>query len=222
MSRQAPDEYYHIYNRGTQKQPIFTSDADRLRFLFLLLTMQGAESISNMSRVVRASVQHSMLNISPELSAQVAKHRSVELVAFCMMPNHFHLIMRELEEGGVSKYMQRLQNAYTKYFNTRYGKSGHLMQGPYKSKHISDDRYLMHLSAYIHKNPEEISMRKGRLDEYMWSSFKDCIVANRFPSLLSVDILTNRDQSSKHSVSSYKSFVASSSAKELREELGEM
>jgi hypothetical protein len=116
--------------------------------------------------------------------------------------------------------MQRLQNAYTKYINTRYGKSGHLFQGPYKSKHIADDRYLMHVSAYIHKNPTELSSAKNYEDTYYWSSFQDCIAKNRFPQLLVTDILTQRLGHNKKV--SYKNFVKTSSAKELLAEVGDL
>ncbi|MFZ2048747.1 MAG: transposase [Minisyncoccia bacterium] len=225
MNKHAPEEYYHIYNRGIQKQPIFNTDEDRLRFLFLILIQQGKSLIRNLGRELKASEQHRMLLINDELIRGVVLNRNVELVAFCLMPNHFHLIVREVNEGGISKYMQRVQNAYTKYFNTKYNKSGHLFQGSYRSKHVTDDAYLLHLSAYVHKNPAELM--KGRWIEeaeegYYWSSFQDYIKSNRFPQLLSPKVIIDRYLDGKEHNMTYKKFVKTSLAKEWIGEFNEL
>src|SRR3989344_9566821 len=94
-----------------------------------------------------------------------------------MMPNHFHLIVRGLEIGGIARYMQRVLCAYTKYFNTKYEKTGHLSQGPYKAVHIEDDRQLLYLSSYIHKNPKELNGWKNREQFYPWSSYRNGSIA---------------------------------------------
>src|SRR3989338_7761661 len=91
IKNHAPEEYYHIYNRGMQKQPIFENDKDRLRFLFLLFVFQGKNSIKNISREIKQNVQSSTLHIKPELEKEILKNRTVELINFCLMPNHFHL-----------------------------------------------------------------------------------------------------------------------------------
>ena len=218
MRLHAPGEYLHVFNRGMQKQPIFETDQDRLRFLFLLLTFQGEAVIKNISREIRQNVQSSTLHILGELKSEILKKRMVELVVFCLAPNHFHTIIRELVDNGISKYMQRVLTAYTKYFNTRHEKSGHLFQGPYKSVHISEDRQLMHTSAYIHKHPCEIKGWMGKEHLYPWSSYQDCIGENRFEELLVTDIITDRYVKDK-GVSSYKKFVSSSPAKEITKEL---
>ena len=218
MRLHAPGEYQHIFNRGMQKQPIFETDRDRLRFLFLILTFQGEAVIKNVSREVEQSVQSSTLHIGDKLREEILKDRMVELVLFCLAPNHFHIVVRELVDDGISKYMQRILTAYTKYFNTRHEKSGHLFQGSYKSVHIEDDRQLMHTSAYIHKHPSEMSGWLGREDKYPWSSYQDCIEENRFGELLLTDVITERYIKDK-GISSYRKFVASSPAKERTKEL---
>ncbi len=218
MRIHAPGEYQHIFDRGMQKQPIFETDQDRLRFLFLILTFQGEAVIKNVSREIKQSVQSSTLRISDELKEEVLKDRMVELVLFCLVPNHFHILVRELVDNGISKYMQRVLTAYTKYFNTRHEKSGHLFQGPYKSVHIEDDRQLMHTSAYIHKHPCEIGGWIRKEDKYPWSSYQDCIGENRFGTLLMTDIISGRYMEGK-GVDSYKKFVSSSPAKEITKEL---
>ncbi len=208
----------HVFNRGMQKQPIFETDQDRLRFLFLLMAFQGEVVIKNISREIRQNVQRSTLHITDELKNDILKKRIVELVVFCLAPNHFHIIIRELVDNGISKYMHRVLTAYTKYFNTRHEKSGHLFQGPYKSVHIGEDRQLMHTSAYIHKHPCEIKGWTGKEHLYPWSSYQDCIDKNRFEGLLVTDIITDRYTKEK-SISSYKKFVSSSPAKEITKEL---
>ena len=106
IKNHAPGEYYHIYNRGMQKQLIFETDKDRLRFLFLLFVFQGKNSIKNISREIKQNVQSSTLHIKPELEKEILKNRTVELINFCLMPNHFHLQVLEKSDGGISKYMQ--------------------------------------------------------------------------------------------------------------------
>jgi putative transposase len=218
MRLHAPGEYQHIFDRGMQKQPTFEIDADYLRFLFLILTFQGEKTIKNISREIKQSVQSRTLHIDQDLKKEILKNRMVELVAFCLVPNHFHLMLRELVEGGISKYMQRVLTAYVKYFNLRHDKSGYLFQGKYKSVHIEDDRQLMHTSAYIHKHPCELGSWLGKEDKYPWSSYQDCIGENRFDKLLVTDIITERYIEEKGTFS-YKKFVSSSPAKEITKEL---
>jgi len=168
--------------------------------------------IKNTSREIEQSVQNRILHIKPDLKEEVLKDRMVELASFCLVPNHFHLLIRELVEDGLSKYMQRILIAYAKYFNLRHDKSGYLFQGKYKDVHIGDDRQLMHTSAYIHKHPREIGWT-GREHLYPYSSYQDCIKENRFEELLVTDILTERFKDGKFF--SYKDFVSTSPAKEI-------
>jgi putative transposase len=213
MRNQAPDEYSHVFSRGMQKQPIFEIRADYLRFLFLIVTFQGETSIKNISREIRKNVQSQALHIGADLEEEVLKNRMVELVAFCLVPNHFHLILRELVEGGISKYMQRVLTAYVKYFNLRHDKSGHLFQGPYKSVHIGEDKQLLHTSAYIHKHPLEIGW-KGSVKEYPWSSYQDYVIENRFGNLLLTNVITDRFEK-EYGRFDYNTYVATSPAKEM-------
>jgi putative transposase len=215
MTKQhAPEEYYHVFNRGMNKQVVFNNDIDRLRFLFLILVLQGEVIIKNVSREVRQRVQSSTLHINQDLMNDVLKNRTVGLVSFCLMPNHFHLIVKEIENGGIAKYMQRVLTAYTKYFNTKYEHSGHLFQGSYKSVWISDDKQLMHLSAYIHKNPRELKNWRGKVDHYPWSSYRDYLNENRFGELLVTSVIMDRYKKDEHA---YEKFVKTSLAKEFVE-----
>jgi hypothetical protein len=151
---------------------------------------------------------------------EVIAERFVELSAFCLMSNHFHLLVKETEEGGISKYMQRVLNGYTKYFNTKYKSSGHLLQGRYQSVHVTDGRQLLYLSAYIHRNPREIAGWKGKEGTYPWSSLQDYVTANRWGGLLATDIIASQFGATK--ASNYADFVRTSTAKVLKEELADL
>lgn len=200
----APFEYYHIYNRGNRKQDIFRGEDDRARFLLSLLLFQHPDPPIQLNRIVRRYVQHRMLDISD------MARRLVELVAFVLMPNHFHCMVREVQPGGISKYMQRFLNSYTKYFNTKYELVGHVFQGPFQAVHIEDDNQLLYCSAYIHRNPRELSGWRDREHEYPWSSFPDYIGANRWGALLQPDIVL--DQTGRGD--RYRRFVVESRAKD--------
>ena len=210
----SPGEYYHIFNRGVNKQLIFGEDRDRVRFLFLILYFQSKLVFSNIVRCVKYYVQHRVFNIDTEVIKEVVQNREIELVAFCLMPNHFHLILKELEPGGIGRYMQRVLNSYTKYFNTKYKKSGHLMSGPYKAVHVKDNRQLLHLSAYIHRNPRELKEWLNKERKYVWSSYMDMVGECRWGDLLAHKIVTGQfDQKI-----TYENFVKTSPAKRLKEE----
>jgi len=157
-------------------------------------------------------MQHSVLQ---DYVQEVIDTRTIELIAFCIMPNHFHLIIKELKEGGISNYMQRVLNAYSKYYNTKYDKSGHVFQGPYKAVHVGDDRQLLHLSTYIHRNPREITKWLSKENHYYWSSYQDMVNENRWGNLLLPAILTDRFKDKEE----YHQFVKTSPAKLLKEEL---
>ena len=114
--------------------------------------------------------------------------------------------------------MQKILNAYTKYINVKYKKSGHLFQGPYKAVHIKDNRQLLHLSAYIHKNHNELREWRNKEDLYPWSSYQDYIKENRWADLLVTDIITGQFKNKKE----YYQFVKTSTAKVFEQELEEI
>ncbi len=211
LHRIIPDEYYHIYNRAVEKKVIFNDNGDYWRFLFLILYFQSNVKFVQLGRLVEQFVQHSVLDIKED----VVKNRTTELVAFCIMPNHFHLMIKEVEENGISNYMQRVLNAYSKYYNTKYEKSGHVFQGPYRAVHISDNRQLLHASAYIHRNPREIPRWFRREDQYQWSSYQDFVKGNRWERLLVPDIVLGQFKDGED----YDRFAKTSPAKVVEGEL---
>lgn len=170
-------EYYHLYNRGTEKRLIFRNNKDRDRFLASLYT-------SNSKSPVHIS-NHDALTLR-QLLTLTRDTPLVEICAYCLMPNHFHLIVREKQQGGISRFMQKLITGYTMYFNLINERTGSLFQGKFKAEHIDNDRYLKYLIAYVHLNPVSIIEPKWKengivdriraahyLDSYQYSSFLD-------------------------------------------------
>lgn len=211
----AEGEYYHIFNRGNNKQVIFFDKRDRIRFLFLIIYFQSHITFENISRQVSYFIKNEAFNIDEDLEKKLLNNLSIKLINFTLMPNHFHLTACEFKEGGISQYMQRVLCAYTKYFNTKYKKSGHLFQGPYKAVNIKNNNQLLYLSTYIHRNPRELSEWKNKEHMYPWSSYQDYLKNNRWGKLLKQDIIMKQFSSKKE----YDDFTKSSPAKELIENL---
>ncbi len=211
-----PGEHYHIYNRGNNKQNIFFDERDRARFLFLMLYFQSDLTLAfnNLSRQISYFVEHRVFNISKDATHKIIETRCVELIGFTLMPNHFHLILKEREENGISCYMQRILNAYTKYFNAKCGKSGHLFQGPFQVIHIEDNEQLLHLSAYIHRNPRELKQWENKEDLFPWSSYQDYARENRWNDLLKHQVITGQFSDGEE----YKNFIDTSGTKLLFDE----
>ncbi|MFQ5540789.1 MAG: transposase [Candidatus Paceibacteria bacterium] len=212
-------EYYHVYNRGAFKQTLFRKRADYLRFLFPLLYFQSPILFTNLSRTTKDFTFEEGFFVSPEETNDILLNRYVELTAFCLMPNHYHLLVKQTEDGGIEKYMQRIGTSYTKYFNTRYETSGRIFQGYFQAKHVSDNHQLLYLSAYIHRNPRELSQWKDREFEYPWSSLQDFTEANRWGGLLLSDIIADQFENTPNS--NYRDFVETSTAKIIEEETHE-
>ncbi|MBI5470095.1 transposase [Candidatus Kaiserbacteria bacterium] len=181
MTRQiefASDELYHIYNRGTEKRIVFLSRWDYDRFLTLLYLCNQEERIDE--RLNRHTLAQALE--LPQGSPLV------NIVAYCLMPNHFHLVLREISGSGISRYMQKVITGYTMYFNKKYDRSGVLFQGKFKAAHAKDDRYLQYLMAYVHLNPttltnvfekDKLSSTVRSLKQYRYSSYLDYIGTKR-------------------------------------------
>ena len=155
----AADCYYHVYNRGVEKREIFLDEQDYSMFLHLLklyLSPKELEEPLTRRDLVRARLAQSVGD-------------EVKLVAFCLMPNHFHLLLKQSTKTGMIKLMRKLSTTYAMYFNDRYNRVGTLFQGPYKAIAIDTEPYLLHLSRYIHLNPIELTRRD--LVSYDYSSY---------------------------------------------------
>lgn len=178
-------EYYHIYNRGVEKRDIFLDERDRERFVKLLYLANGEKPFS--FRAIQGL---------PLASIDVGE-KKVAIIAYVLMPNHFHLLLKEIVDGGISGFMEKFLTAYAMYFNKKYERVGALFQGTFKAKHIEHDEYLKYLFAYIHLNPIKlleprwrelgIHDKKGAeqyLDKYRFSSYLDYIGVERTERLI--------------------------------------
>jgi len=172
-------EIYHIYNRGVDKRDIFMRDEDYSRFVYSLYELNNANAVLNLG-----------FNSKNNLEFQIEKPREllVEILIFTLMPNHFHLILRQKKEKGIEKFMQKLGTGYTLYFNQQQKRSGSLFQGRYKAKMINRDSYFSHLPFYIHSNPLKLNYGGSTsiefLENYKWSSFQDYIGKRNYPSVI--------------------------------------
>jgi putative transposase len=203
------DNYYHVFNRGVSKQTLFYDNVDYARFLFLLLYLQSPISFPQVGRNVGSFLKKKDFRIQEKTKDEIIEKRFVEIINFCIMPNHFHITVKALSDDGVSKYMQKVSNAYAKYFNTRYHKSGHVFQGSYKARLVTTDKQFMYLSAYIHRNPNELINWKGESLSYPWSSYQD-YTHNRWGRLLNHEPITGTFNSPED----YREYVETSGAKE--------
>lgn len=166
----ANGEYYHIFNRGVEKRPTFTTKREFERAI---------DSI-NFYRFGELPIRYSKyLVLDREKKAEFLKNLDltnlqVEIIAFCIMGNHFHILLKQLKDGGIAKFMAKFTNSYTKYFNTKHQRVGPLFQGVFKAVHIETDEQLLHLSRYIHLNPvTSFRVKFEDLDSYMWSSYPE-------------------------------------------------
>jgi len=150
------DEYYHIYNRGADKREIFSRTTDYLRFL---------KSLKEFNTSTPAW-KHDL--IRGETSND---EPFVDIVAFCLNSNHFHLILKQRQEKGITKFMRKIGTGYTMYFNKKYDRSGVLFQGKFKAVHIDTDEYLLYVSAYVNCNCEVHGT--GDAEKYKWCSFPE-------------------------------------------------
>lgn len=211
----AEGEYYHLLGRGAGKQNIFADTRDYARFLFYILYFQSPLPLYNIGRHVTSFIKEGQFGVEPKMKTRIVQERYTELVCFALMPNHFHLLVKEKTEGGISRMMQRVLDGYTKYFNIRYKRSGHLFQGPFHAVHVGNNTQLLHLSAYLHRNPRELSRWKQQEEYYQWSSYQDYTRNNRWSNLLVSEVVLGQFKNNRE----YLHFVKTSTAKKLREEL---
>ncbi|MDP3762710.1 MAG: transposase [bacterium] len=205
----APGEYYHIYNRGVSKRIIFYDESDYARMLFLILFCQSPILVYNIGQRIKSFSKTGDFHLAPQIKKRILENRSVELTSFVLMPNHFHLKVCERDEGGISAYLQKVEIAYTKYFNAKYKHSGHLFQGPFKSVHVKTNEQALHLSAYLHRNPRELAGWKNKEQNYPWSSCQDYIGQNRWGEFVKRELILEQFSSPKE----YREFLDSSPAK---------
>lgn len=186
------NEIYHVLNRGVEKRKIFLDDKDYFRFIHDLYEFNDEAPAEN---IYYKSLWLESYEVEPR---KITKERKllVEILSFCLMPNHYHLIVRQLKDGGIIKFMQKLGTGYTMSFNKKYKRIGPLFQGTFKPILIDKSNHFLNLPYYIHLNPLDLKFPEWRvrkmgdyneaieyLNNYRWSSHLDYIGKKNFPSV---------------------------------------
>jgi len=192
MLRRTPlvdGEHYHVYNRGVNKEGIFSNNQDYQRFLVLLYLANSRERI-HISNTLFSYQERSLIEIYRN---EKPDQGLVEVLSYSLMPNHYHLLLRQKAPGGISLFMRKVSTAYAMYFNLKYNRSGVLFQGRFRSKHISSSEYFRYILAYIHLNPltlveplwkernalENEPAARAYMEKYPYSSHLDYIGRER-------------------------------------------
>ena len=195
MDRKVPfreDEIYHLYTRGVEKRIVFNTDEECNRFMLLLYLCNDTES-QHLSVLLKRYQGESLIQI---FEKEKRVQTLVDIIAYTLMLNHIHLIVREKIAGGISKFMLKLMTAYSMFFNTKYERSGPLFTRPFRSKHVDSDEYFQWLFAYVLLNPLELFDSKWKksgvlehekeagkfMRNYKYSSFPDYFVGKRIES----------------------------------------
>lgn len=165
----ANGEFYHVYNRGTDKREIFSDQSDFTRFLQSMEEFNGPNPIGSI-------YEHTYIK---KFGGETSKNNSeekeeplVKIVAYCLNQNHYHFLLQQVSERGIEKFMQRLGTGYTMYFNKKYERTGALFQGVFKATHVDSNEYLLHVSSYVNLNYRvhgfggETSKYRASWDEY--------------------------------------------------------
>lgn len=195
------EQFYHIFNRGVEKRTVFENDKDRVRFIHDLFEFNDTDPAINV--LYRFNKQS--MEVQPQYIERERKPRKLllDILAFCLMPNHYHLLVKQRLDNGVINFMKKIGTGYTMYFNQKYQRVGPLFQGRFKAALVNKESHLLHLPFYIHANPLDIILsdwqeekfdlkRVGRfLNSYRWSSYLDYSGQKNFPSITQREFFNN-------------------------------
>jgi putative transposase len=186
------DEIYHVVIRGTGDSVIFKDKDDYYRGVFSLFEFNDKHGV-----LIRERRRHRLeAKARGEQDFTAKREKLVEILAFCFMPNHIHLLLRQIKDNGITDFMRKLGAGYGRYFNEKYGRQGHLFQGRFRVIHIKNEEQLRSVFVYIHANPisliepgwKEKGIKNPKrvvrfLENYKWSSYQDYIGKKNFPSV---------------------------------------
>ncbi len=189
----ATGEIYHVYNRGVEKRTIFSGEKDYFRFIHNLFEFNDTAPALNLNFHFQSTPESLRLQKKP-------RKKFVELLCYALMPNHYHLLLEQKIDNGITEFMRKMGTGYTNYFNTKNQRVGPLFQGKFKAVHVFKESHLLYLPHYIHLNPLDLVMPEWReqkirninkalqfLEKYRWSSFLDYAGKKNFPSILDPD-----------------------------------
>lgn len=195
------DQLYHICSRGIDGRNIFLEDKDYLRAIHDFYEFNDEHPARNV--YYRSDPLQPYEATPRKIGGMKKREVIVEILAFVLMPNHYHLLLRQLRENGISDFMHKFGTGYATYFNQKYQRVGTLFQRPFKAVLVEKQAHFIHLPFYIHANPLDLKFptwreRKlkdppkamGFLENYRWSSFPDYIGTKNFPSVTQRDFLT--------------------------------
>jgi len=182
-----PNETYHVFNRGVEKRVVFSSGHDHERALLTASYYQYNNPPIRLSHLLDLNSKE-QLNVYHRLENN---SKMVKILAYCLMPNHFHFLLREEQQGGISQFISKWSNSYSKYFNTKNKRVGPLFQGTFKAVHIETDEQLLQVTRYIHLNPlTSFLVQKEDLIKYPWSSLAE-LTGNSTKNLASSEVIVN-------------------------------
>ncbi|MEK7544051.1 MAG: transposase [Patescibacteria group bacterium] len=166
------DSYYHIYNRGVEKRTIFQDPQDYAVFLSYLKTyLLPKDEIALRSVITDQKRSYKEKDLALKALKLNNFSDSLRLISYCLMPNHFHFLVKQTEAMTIDRFMQSFCTRYTLYFNRKYRRVGGLFQGLYKAVRITTDEQLLHVSRYIHRNPITLASQGTTLRSYTYSSY---------------------------------------------------
>jgi putative transposase len=209
---------YHVFNRGVDKRDIFLDDQDYYRFIHDLFEFNDENPVTNVGYFFNPQTK----NVESRYTHPLKKERPprkflVDILVFTLMPNHFHLMLRQKAEGGVTTFMRKMGTGYTNYFNKKYERSGVLFQGKFKAVLLDKQEHFQYLPSYIHFNPLSLIYRSrtsidGRkaltfLKNYRWSSFPDYIGKSNFPSVTEREVVLGIFRGAKNYKKHTKDFL---------------
>ncbi|MBI2405232.1 transposase [Candidatus Gottesmanbacteria bacterium] len=195
----ANQQIYHVFNRGVERRVVFTNKREYERMFTTLWFYRHAKPGATLSHYL-----HLPELIKPMFEEKLqTKPMGVSLLAYCLMPNHFHSMLRQEQEGGIRRFLANVTNSYTKYFNLRRHRVGPLFQGTFKAVRVETDEQFMHLTRYIHLNPvSSFLVDVDDLETYPWSSYKEYLSPSQ-DGLCRMDVVR-----SLMSLKGYRMFVA--------------
>ncbi len=213
----------HVLNRGVDKRIIFLDDHDRLRFIHDLFEFNDeANATNNYYAFQKYNVIARRYMEYDTARGKTPRKLLVDVHAFCLMPNHYHLLLNERSEKGISRFMKKLNMGYARYFNEKYKRSGALFQGRYKSIPITTNAHFIHIPYYIHLNPLDLEYPEWRkrelssvtkamdfLKTYRWSSHLDYAGIKNFPSITQRELLTDYFGGHKKYIDAIKDWLKS-------------
>lgn len=223
---------YHVLNRGVDKRKIFLETGDYLRFIHDLFIFNDQNPINNTTYYFeKLNSQFKSKDFASHYFTKKKRKLLVKILAFCLMPNHYHLLLMPLTDDGIFRFMKKLNMGYAKFFNDKYQRSGALFEGRYKLVPVLEENHFLHLPIYIHFNPLDLIMPEWRLgkiknqtkaleflEKYRWSSHLDYLGKKNFPSITQREFLLeifDGPQKYEENIKSYLKEMEFSDTKEI-------